>query len=76
MTSTLIVGSLVAINRIPELRDANPKAWGDALVDIESTQCRHLVPGYGPIGTCADVAAFGHYFAELENRVGALLKQG
>ena len=76
MTSTLIAGSLVSINRIPDLRDANPTAWRAALVDIESTQCRHLVPGYGPIGTCADVAAFGHYFAELEMRVGELLRQG
>jgi glyoxylase-like metal-dependent hydrolase (beta-lactamase superfamily II) len=76
MTSTLIAGSLVSINRIPDLRDANPKAWRDALVDIALTQCRHLVPGYGPIGSCADVAAFDYYFAELESRVGALLKQG
>jgi glyoxylase-like metal-dependent hydrolase (beta-lactamase superfamily II) len=76
MTSTLIAGSLVSIHRIPDLRDANPKAWRDALVNIESTQCRHLVPGYGAIGSCADVAAFGHYFAELESCVGALLKQG
>jgi glyoxylase-like metal-dependent hydrolase (beta-lactamase superfamily II) len=76
MTSTLIAGSLVSINRIPDMRDANPKAWRDALVDLESTRCRHLVPGYGPIGTCADVAAFGHYFVELESRVGALMKEG
>jgi glyoxylase-like metal-dependent hydrolase (beta-lactamase superfamily II) len=76
MTSTLIAGSLVSINRIPDMRDANPKAWRDALVDIESTRCRHLVPGYGPIGTCADIAAFGNYLAELESRVGALMKEG
>jgi glyoxylase-like metal-dependent hydrolase (beta-lactamase superfamily II) len=76
MTSTLIAGSLVSINRIPDLRDANPKAWRAALADIESTQCRHLIPGYGPVGTCADVAAFDHYFSALEMRVGALLKQG
>ena len=57
-TSTLIAGSLVSINRIPDMRDADPKAWRDALADIEATRCRHLVPGYGPVGTCADVAAF------------------
>jgi hypothetical protein len=76
MTSTQIAGSLVSINRVPDMRNANPKARRDALLDIESTRCRHLVPGYGPIGTCADVAAFGHYFAALESRVGALLTQG
>ena len=75
-TSTLIAGSLVSINRIPDMRDADPKAWRDALVDIEATRCRHLVPGYGPVGSCADVAAFGQYFDELESRVDALMKEG
>ncbi len=75
-TSTLIAGSLVSINRVPDTRDADPKAWREALVDIETTRCRHLVPGYGPVGTCGDVAAFGEYFAELESRVDALMKEG
>jgi glyoxylase-like metal-dependent hydrolase (beta-lactamase superfamily II) len=75
-TSTLIAGSLVSINRIPDLRDADPKAWRGALVDIEAMRCRHLVPGYGPIGTCADVAAFGQYFAALESSVEMLMKEG
>ncbi len=75
-TSTLLAGSLVLINRVPDLRDANPPGWREALRDIEATRCRHLVPGYGPIGTCADVAAFGRYLAELENRVDALMKEG
>jgi glyoxylase-like metal-dependent hydrolase (beta-lactamase superfamily II) len=75
-TATLIAGSLVSIQRIPDLRDADPEAWQAALVDLEATQCRHLIPGYGPIGTCADIAAFGAYFAALERRVAALLQQG
>ncbi len=75
-TSTLIAGSLVSINRIPDMRDADPTGWRDALVNIETTRCRHLVPGYGPVGTCADVATFGQYFAELETRVEALMKAG
>lgn len=76
MTSTLIAGSIVSINRIPDLRDADAEAWRDALVGIEATHCRHLVPGYGPIGSCADVAAFARYFAELETRIRELLRQG
>jgi len=76
MTSTLIAGSLVSINRVPDLRDANPNVWRDTLVDIAATRCRHLVPGYGPIGTCADVAAFGQYFAALERRVDTLMTEG
>jgi glyoxylase-like metal-dependent hydrolase (beta-lactamase superfamily II) len=75
-TSTLIAGDLVSINRIPDIRDAKPQAWRDVLVRIAATRCRHLVPGYGPIGSCADIAAFAHYFVKLESRVGALLKEG
>ena len=75
-TSTLIAGGLVSINRIPDLRDAKPEAWRDALVEIEAMRCEHLVPGYGPVGTCADVAAFDRYFAQLESRVEALMKAG
>ena len=75
-TSTLIAGNLVSINRIPVLRDASPKAWREALVRLASLRCRHLVPGYGPVGSCADIAAFAHYFAALEHRVAALLKDG
>jgi glyoxylase-like metal-dependent hydrolase (beta-lactamase superfamily II) len=75
-TSTLIAGSLVSIKRIPDLRDADPNAWRDALVQIEATRCQHLVPGYGPIGNCADVGAFDQYFTQLENRVRALMKEG
>lgn len=75
-TSTLIAGSLVSINRIPDLRDADPNGWRDALVDIAATRCQHLVPGYGAIGSCADVGAFGQYFTQLESRVSALMKEG
>jgi glyoxylase-like metal-dependent hydrolase (beta-lactamase superfamily II) len=75
-TSTLIAGNLVTIKRIPDMRDANPKAWRDALVQLESMRCRHLVPGYGPVGSCADIAALAHYFTALESRVDALMKDG
>jgi glyoxylase-like metal-dependent hydrolase (beta-lactamase superfamily II) len=75
-SSTLIAGGMVTINRIPDMRDANPKAWGAALAQLESTRCKRLVPGFGPIGNCADIAAFARYLAALENRVEALLKDG
>ena len=73
-TSTLIAGSLVAINRVPDMRDADPEAWRDALVQLESMRCRYLVPGYGPVGDCADIAVFAHYLSALEACVAALVK--
>ena len=75
-TSTLIAGSLVTINRIPDMRDANTKAWRDALAQLESMRCRYLIPGYGPVGNCAAIAGFASYFAALETRVEALYKDG
>jgi hypothetical protein len=75
-TSTLITGSLVTLNRVPEMRDADPKAWRDALVQLESIRCRYLVPGYGPVGNCADIATFARYLSTLETRVDALMKDG
>ncbi len=75
-TSTLLAGDLVTINRIPNLRDADVKVWRETLARLESTRCLHLVPAYGPAGTCADIASFAHYFAALEDRVAALLKAG
>jgi glyoxylase-like metal-dependent hydrolase (beta-lactamase superfamily II) len=75
-TSTLIAGNLVSIGRIPDIRDANPEGWHDALVHLASMRCRHLVPSYGPIGSCAHIDAFAHYFVELESRVEALMKEG
>jgi glyoxylase-like metal-dependent hydrolase (beta-lactamase superfamily II) len=75
-TSTLITGSMVSIRAVPDTRDANAKGWRDALAVLEATGCRHLVPGYGPVGRCSDVAAFALYFIDLEDRVGTLLREG
>jgi glyoxylase-like metal-dependent hydrolase (beta-lactamase superfamily II) len=75
-TSTLIAGDLVSIRRIPNTRDANPHAWRATLDDLAALRCRHLVPGYGPVGTCADIAGLARYFGALEARVEALVKAG
>jgi glyoxylase-like metal-dependent hydrolase (beta-lactamase superfamily II) len=75
-TSTLMTGNLVSIKRIPDMRDADPQGWLEALKRLRSLGCRHLIPGYGPVGTCADVDALVGYFAELQTRVTALLNQG
>jgi glyoxylase-like metal-dependent hydrolase (beta-lactamase superfamily II) len=75
-TSTLIAGSIVLIHRVPDLRDANSPSWRRALAEIESMRCRHLVPGYGPIGTCADAGAVDRYLSELEDHVTALMAEG
>jgi glyoxylase-like metal-dependent hydrolase (beta-lactamase superfamily II) len=75
-TSTLITGTLVSIHRIPDLRDADPAGWRDALHQMAATRCRHLIPAYGPVGTCDDIPAFLRYLDALEVRVAELLKEG
>jgi glyoxylase-like metal-dependent hydrolase (beta-lactamase superfamily II) len=75
-TSTLITGSLVTIGRVPDLTDADVDAWRAALERLQATRCQHLIPAYGPIGDCTDIAGFARYFAALESRVDALLKEG
>jgi glyoxylase-like metal-dependent hydrolase (beta-lactamase superfamily II) len=75
-TSTLIAGNLVSINRVPDIRDADPKAWKDTLGHLAAMRCRHLIPAYGPIGSCVDIGGFADYFARLESRVDALMKEG
>jgi glyoxylase-like metal-dependent hydrolase (beta-lactamase superfamily II) len=75
-TSTLIAGNLVSINRVPDIRDADPKAWKDTLGHLAAMRCRHLIPAHGPIGSCADIGGFEHYFVRLESRVDALMKEG
>jgi hypothetical protein len=72
----LIAGDLVSIRHVPNLRDADTKAWQDTLERLAALRCRHLVPGYGPVATCADIAAFGRYFEALEARVDVLVKAG
>ncbi len=75
-TSTLITGSLTSIKRVPDMRDADPESWRDALARLGATRCRHLISGFGPVGRCSDIAAFARYFAALEERVATLIKDG
>jgi glyoxylase-like metal-dependent hydrolase (beta-lactamase superfamily II) len=75
-TSTLIAGTLVSINRIPDIRDADIDAWRHTLGTIASMRCRRLVPAYGPVGSCTDTRALTRYFNALEGRVAAMLNEG
>jgi len=75
-TGTLIAGSLVSIGRVPDMRDADGAGWRPALAVLAATRCRHLVPTFGEIGRCADIAAMDGYFVALDERVQALLTGG
>ena len=73
-TSTLIAGNLVSIRSVPDTRDADARGWRRALQLLAATRCRHLIASYGAIGRCSDIASFGRYFSDLEDRVASLLR--
>jgi glyoxylase-like metal-dependent hydrolase (beta-lactamase superfamily II) len=75
-TRTLFTGSLVTIERIPDLRDAEGRPWRDGLAALATTHCRRLVPALGRPGTCADIAALDRYFTALDRRVRDLVAAG
>jgi len=75
-SATLFAGSLAAVHAIPDLRDADAAGWPTALATLAATRCRHLVPSYGPAGSCADIAGFARYLADLDAHIAHLLDGG
>ncbi len=75
-TRTLIAGNLVSIDRIPDLRDTAGEGWRSTLASLAATRCVHLVPSYGRLGSCADIAAFDAYLKALDARVREVLHEG
>ena len=75
-TSTLIAGSMASIARIPDLRDVDGKDWSEALAALKATNCIHLVPALGRLGSCADIDATARYVAALDGHVRALVAAG
>jgi glyoxylase-like metal-dependent hydrolase (beta-lactamase superfamily II) len=75
-TRTLIAGSVVSIDSVPDMRDGDPRTWSAALKTLKATRCAHLVPAFGRIGSCADIGAMERYFGALDSRVRELLRAG
>lgn len=73
---TLIAGSLVSIDSVPDLRDAGGQPWRSALVTLGATRCLHLIPARGRVGDCSDIDALDRYFATLDGKVRELLEAG
>ena len=58
------------------MRDGDLAGWRAALDRIAATGCRHLVPAFGSVGSCADVPAFHAYLDDLEAHVTSLRSMG
>jgi glyoxylase-like metal-dependent hydrolase (beta-lactamase superfamily II) len=74
-TATLVAGTIVSIDTVPDAQDGDARGWRDALATLSATRCRRLVPAYGPPARCSDIARFARYFNDLDARVGALLRE-
>ena len=75
-TGTVFAGSMVLVHAIPDIRDGDLEPWRAALERVSATGCRHLVPAFGPIGSCHDVPAFRAYLDDLESHVAELRARG
>ena len=75
-TGTLIAGSLVAVARIPDMRDSDGADWRGALEVLKATHCARLVPAYGPPADCSAIDSVDRYFAMLEACVRAQFALG
>ena len=58
------------------MRDVDGKGWLEALAALKATNCIHLVPAFGRLGSCADIDAPARYVAALDGHVRALLAAG
>jgi hypothetical protein len=75
-SGTLIAGSIVPLRSVPDLRDADVPAWRSTLGILAATRCRRLVPAYGSVGTCANIAELTGYLDDLDALVAQRLAQG
>lgn len=75
-SGTLYAGGLIAVDRVPMLRDADLDGWVAALDRIVSLPVRRIVPGHGPVVTVEAVAALRAYLVALDAEVRRLYANG
>lgn len=79
-SGVLFAGGLLDAQRIPDVQDARFDGWRAALADLHGQtrqgRVRRLVPGHGPAGGPAQVAAVQRYLDGLEASMGELVRQG
>ncbi len=71
-TGVLFAGGIVAIGRIPDIRDSDFEGWQRALGRLELLKPTWVVPGYGPISGPDAMAITAGYLGALDEVVKAL----
>ena len=89
-SGVVFAGALVSVDRVPELRDSDPRGWLaalDALQALTRGEAGHanavdmpagarIVPGYGPPVSAAALDAVRDYIVDTEARVHSLFDAG
>ena len=71
-TGTLFAGGLVALNRIPEIRDSDFEGWIRALETMRELPVKRVVPGHGPVSGPDAIRATADYLRALDEKIKAL----
>lgn len=71
-TGTLFAGGLVAVNRIPEIRDCDFEGWTRALDSLRQLPVKRVVPGHGPVSGADAILSTADYLRALDTKIRAL----
>ena len=75
-TGSLVAGGWLDAQSVPDIQDADPAGWREALAQVIALQPRHILPGHGPAGGLALAEAVVRYLDQLERRTAELLQSG
>jgi glyoxylase-like metal-dependent hydrolase (beta-lactamase superfamily II) len=67
-SGVLFAGGLASFGRIPETRDGVAAHWIQALRRLSRIPARAVIPGYGWVGSPADLGSLAAYIEALERR--------
>jgi len=75
-SGVVFTGGLVAVDRIPELRDARLKEWQLILEKLAVLPIKYLVPGHGPVSDATAIDNFAVYLRSIDRKVRELYEAG
>ena len=71
-TGTLFGGGMVALNRIPEIRDCDFEGWTRALDTLLKLPVKRVVPGHGPVSGPEAIRSTADYLRDLDEKIRTL----
>lgn len=75
-TGVLFAGDMAGVEQVPELRNADPRNWMQALAALQSLPLRRVVPAHGPAAAPSRLADTAAYLRGLWDEVGRAYRGG